>query len=146
MIKPIHSHPAAPSHHAHAVNPKVVAKNAFTKLYDANQSEDLAKRPGWPDAPGQVKKLTGGAELEALGVEKLPKGSKAAQAIAKLVAEGLDGDQSAYRLKVGKETYLVVAAFPEDAARDQIWIFDAKGQKQIAQATPNEETGKLLWS
>src|SRR4051812_38399609 len=119
MLKRVHHAPAASTHSTSAPLPKVVAKNAFTRLYDANQSEQLNKRPGWPTGNQKVK-LTGGAELDALGVEKLPKGSKAAHAIAALLKEGIDGDQDAYKLKVGKETFLVVAAFPEDAARDQV--------------------------
>jgi len=142
-IKPVIA-PHLPAHHGSAVKPAVVAKNAFTRLYAANQSDDLAKRPGYP-APGHPMKLAGGATLEDLGLKKLPHGSAAAKAVAKVIREGVDGDQDAFKLKVGGKTFLVVGVFPEDAARDQIWIWDAKGQHQVAYAEPNEETGKLHW-
>lgn len=146
MLKPVQTHRPASAHGAAAPLPKVIAKNAFTRLYDANQADNLKQRPGWPDQAGQKVKLAGGAQLEALGIARLPRGSKAAQAINAVIKEGVDGDQSAYKLKVGKATFLVVGSFPEDAARDQIWIFDAKGHTQIASAVPNETTGKLIWS
>ncbi len=146
MLKSIHARTVAASRPAAAQASLVVAKNAFNHLYDANQRDDITRRPGWPYDAGQVTKLTGGAELAGFDLEKLPKGSKAVKDLKVFVDEGVDGDQCAFHLKVGNTTYLVVAAFPEDAARDQIWVYDAKGQKLMAEAQPNEDTGKLHWS
>src|SRR5205085_6101188 len=96
-IKVAQKNPGAAVHHA-APPSQLIARNAFTHLYNANQNGNLAKRPGWPDAPGEVAKLNGGAVLQALGIDHLPKGSKAAHAIQKVIHEGVDGDQSAYHL------------------------------------------------
>jgi hypothetical protein len=143
MVKPIQHHRVG--HTGGGVRSEVIARNAFTRFYDANQADDINKRPGWPYEAGETRKLNGGATLESLGVAHLPRGSVAAKAIHKIVREGVDGDQDAFKLTVGNHHYLVVGSFPEDAARDQLFLFDAKGEHLIAKATPDEMTGKLRW-
>jgi hypothetical protein len=111
-----------------------IVKDTLKHVYDANK---------FPFKPGAVT-VPGGGKIQMTDFDKLPKDTAAFKAIDKVMQEGVDGDQLSYKLTIGKKDYLVVASFPEDASRDQVWIWDAKGNKPVAYGTPNDD-GKLVW-
>ena len=126
---------ASTVHHVSSQPPAAtVVKNSLKHVYDANK---------FPFKAGAVT-VPGGGKLEMTDFDKLPKSSAAFKAIDKVMQEGVDGDQMSFKLKLGGKEYTVVASFPEDASRDQVWVWDAKGNSAVAYGTPNDD-GKLVW-